>query len=103
MDILLFNPPYAPTDEEEVGHADLRAAWAGGKDGMEVTSRFIPCISSLLSPSGVCYLVFVAENNPLQVAKEMAEKWMLMPKQVAKKTAKNERLSVWRFTHRRTK
>jgi release factor glutamine methyltransferase len=103
VDVLLFNPPYVPTDDEEVGHADLRAAWAGGLDGMMVTSRFLPSVSGLLSPCGACYVVFVAENNPLDVAREMAEKWMLMPKQIAKRTAKNERLSVWRFTHRRAK
>lgn len=39
VDLLLFNPPYVPSDEAEVGYKDIRAAWAGGKDGMEITKR----------------------------------------------------------------
>lgn len=103
VDLLIFNPPYVPTDSDELGHCDLRAAWAGGKDGMEVTGRFLPDIARLLSPGGCCYLVLVQENHPIEVAKLVAEKYNLMPKLIAKRTAKNERLSVWRYTHRRMK
>lgn len=103
VDLLLFNPPYVPSDDEELGHADIRAAWAGGKDGMQVTDRFLKDISRLLSPNGCCYVVFVAENDPLAVARMLAEKYHLMPKQIAKRQAKNERLSVWRFTRRKMK
>jgi release factor glutamine methyltransferase len=99
VDVLLFNPPYVPTDAEEVGHGDLRAAWAGGADGMAVTSRFLPQVAPLLAPGGLCYLVLVEENDPLRIARDMAERWQLAPRRVAKCTAKNERLSVWRFSH----
>lgn len=41
IDILLFNPPYVPTDTPEADAAQLGAgiagAWAGGTRGMEVT------------------------------------------------------------------
>lgn len=41
IDILLFNPPYVPTFCEEAAEAqekkDIAGAWAGGKDGMELT------------------------------------------------------------------
>ncbi len=99
VDVLLFNPPYVPTGPEELGHADLRAAWAGGPDGMAVTRRFLPLVAPLLAPAGLCYLVLVQENDPVRVAREMAEQWQLAPRRVAKCTAKNERLSVWRFAH----
>lgn len=103
VDLLLFNPPYVVTDEDEVGCSDIRAAWAGGVNGMAVTSRFLPCISKLLSPQGACYMVLLQENDPLSIAKKLAEDQWLMPKMIMKKTAKNERLSVWRFTHRKRK
>lgn len=100
IDVLVFNPPYVPTDDDEVGHGDLRAAWAGGRDGMAVTSRFLPSVATLLSPTGLCYLVLVQENDPVGIARLMAQQYGLLPKQVARKTAKNERLSVWRFSRR---
>lgn len=41
MDLLVFNPPYVPTYDEEAYDAQSGAAisssWAGGKDGMRVT------------------------------------------------------------------
>ena len=100
VDVLLFNPPYVPTDDDELGHSDLRAAWAGGADGMAVTSRFLPLVAPLLAPDGLCYLVLERANDPVAIARQMAETWQLTPKRVAACTAKNERLSVWRFSHR---
>jgi release factor glutamine methyltransferase len=41
IDVLLFNPPYVPTEQDEVDHAqstaDIQGSWAGGTDGMQVT------------------------------------------------------------------
>jgi release factor glutamine methyltransferase len=119
VDVLLFNPPYVPTDDEEVGHSDIRASWAGGTDGRLVIDRFrdfaypscgffsyyidrfLPCVSRLLSPEGVFYLLLVHENHPLDIAKQMAERYYLVPKFVGKKVAKNERLYVLRFQKRK--
>ncbi len=33
FDLILFNTPYLPTEEEEVVDDELEAAWNGGKDG----------------------------------------------------------------------
>lgn len=45
VDVILFNPPYVPTLEEEALQAqDLRniqGSWAGGSDGMQVTYAFL--------------------------------------------------------------
>ena len=42
VDILIFNPPYVPTDELEAASAqeaqDISGAWAGGTDGMYLTN-----------------------------------------------------------------
>lgn len=41
IDLLVFNPPYVPTDEAEVldaqDNAGIAGAWAGGAAGMRVT------------------------------------------------------------------
>jgi release factor glutamine methyltransferase len=70
VDVLLFNPPYVPTDDCEVvdvttinypyddndnkyatihpSPSIITAAWAGGKDGRRVVDRAIPQIAQLL-------------------------------------------------------
>lgn len=42
IDILIFNPPYVPSELEELGSSGIEAAWAGGKDGREVIDQFLP-------------------------------------------------------------
>jgi release factor glutamine methyltransferase len=64
VDMLLFNPPYVVTPDEEVERKDIAAAWAGGKDGRLVIDRLLPIIPTLLSDGGVAYMVVIPENKP---------------------------------------
>ena len=65
VDLLLFNPPYVPTPDEEIGLGDvLAAAWAGGWKGRRVVDRFLPLVPQLLSPQGQLFLIAVRENEP---------------------------------------
>ena len=45
VDILIFNPPYVPTYDDEADDAQqgasIQGAWAGGKDGMQVTNTLL--------------------------------------------------------------
>jgi release factor glutamine methyltransferase len=85
VDVLLFNPPYVPTEDEEVPPATLGsdgvtadrgalpAAWAGGDRGRLVIDRVLPMFPRLLArPLGVAYLLLVAENEPREVAALLA-------------------------------
>lgn len=64
VDLLLFNPPYVVTPDEEVERKDIAAAWAGGRDGRLVIDRFLPMIPTLLSDEGVAFMVVIPENKP---------------------------------------
>jgi release factor glutamine methyltransferase len=48
LDILLFNPPYVPSDEDELGSISIEAAWAGGANGRVIIDRLIPDVKVIL-------------------------------------------------------
>eukprot|EP00899_Mesostigma_viride_P002941 jgi/Mesvir1/12648/Mv02203-RA.1 len=76
IDVLLFNPPYVPTPEEDVATphqcGGISASWAGGDRGRTVIDAFLPRLPALLSPRGCCFLVLVHENDPKEVAAILA-------------------------------
>lgn len=64
VDLMICNPPYVPTPDEEVGRGGLAAAWAGGFRGRQVTDRVLSLAPQLLSPQGELVLVALADNDP---------------------------------------
>ncbi|GMT16189.1 hypothetical protein PFISCL1PPCAC_7486 [Pristionchus fissidentatus] len=69
IDVLLFNPPYVPTDENEVDASDLSRCWAGGSRGVSTLNRLLPLIPDLLSIGGLFYVVALKENGVEQLLK----------------------------------
>ncbi|SMR60289.1 unnamed protein product [Zymoseptoria tritici ST99CH_1E4] len=88
VDVLIFNPPYVPTDilpapefSAAAGQGDferdshlLSLSYAGGKDGMETTDRLLEQIPDVLSPRGVAYVLLCAQNRP-EVVMERVRAW----------------------------
>ncbi|EST07923.1 Eukaryotic/archaeal PrmC-related [Kalmanozyma brasiliensis GHG001] len=70
VDVLLFNPPYVPTEEEEEamaqGKAGIEGSWAGGATGTRLVDELIDdgVISDVLAEGGRCYLVAIKQNDP---------------------------------------
>lgn len=44
VDVVVVNPPYVPTPEDEVGRGGITAAWAGGENGRTVIDRILPTL-----------------------------------------------------------
>ncbi|MCJ1446561.1 MAG: S-adenosylmethionine-dependent methyltransferase [Stictis urceolatum] len=95
VDVLVFNPPYVPTDslpeinplEPEQGQEGqgidiafreesrlLELTYAGGEQGMETTERFLEEVPRMLSARGVFYLLLCMGNRPDEVRKRI-EGW----------------------------
>jgi release factor glutamine methyltransferase len=99
VDVLIFNPPYVPTPEAEVGSDGIEASWAGGKDGRVVFDRAIPQIASLLSwPDGAAYIITVDDNKPEEIAKTMMEGYGIKVVPYVRRRARNEYLCVLKCT-----
>ncbi|KAK0661575.1 methyltransferase domain-containing protein [Cercophora samala] len=86
VDVLVFNPPYVPTEDLPLLPESLRQqkepgakvtfeeeskllelSYAGGKDGMETTDRVIDSLGEVLSERGIAYLLLCAGNKPEEV------------------------------------
>ena len=63
IDILLFNPPYVPTPDEEVQGCGIEASWAGGTNGRIVIDKFMPYVKDTLSPGGTHSLTHLRAHS----------------------------------------
>ena len=96
VDALVFNPPYVPTADEEVGGGGIEASWAGGLRGRRVLDRLLPHVARVLAPAGRFYVVCVAENDPASIVAYLRARG-LTGETVLRRRARNEALSVLRF------
>ncbi|KAH8261885.1 hypothetical protein KR038_011913 [Drosophila bunnanda] len=83
VDVLLFNPPYVVTSDEELEtqrfdsqsksatDGNLVFSWAGGQDGRRVTDILLKQLDDILSPRGVLYLLLLRENKPEEIIKHL--------------------------------
>lgn len=96
LDLLLFNPPYVPSEPEEMNSKGIEAAWAGGAHGREVIDILLPKVSRVLSEKGCFYLLLERQNKPKEVVRAMRQLGF-SSKMVMEKKAFNEHLFIYRF------
>jgi release factor glutamine methyltransferase len=58
FNVIIFNPPYLPTIKNEKIGGWFDAATNGGRDGLQVTKRFLEGVSAHLLPRGSAYFIF---------------------------------------------
>jgi len=128
VDVLVFNPPYVPTEElpdppeqaPDIGamiHGTSREAafkrdghllslsYAGGRDGMETTNRLLDALPSVLSSRGCAYVLLCEQNRPELVKRRLLEQygpgWAAETVGTSGKTAGWEKLQIvriWRIS-----
>eukprot|EP00388_Colpodella_angusta_P008423 GDKJ01023041.1.p1 GENE.GDKJ01023041.1~~GDKJ01023041.1.p1 ORF type:complete len:233 (-),score=36.06 GDKJ01023041.1:54-752(-) len=105
FDVAMFNPPYVPSEAEEVGTFSIDAAWAGGENGRVVTDEFLRQLPRVLSANGgILYLLLEKRNLPDELTEEMKNgmfaniNWKFMGV-VRSKRARNEYLHIYKFSN----
>lgn len=63
FDLILFNTPYLPSDEDDLVDDELDAAWNGGSSGREVIDRFIDELPKHMSTNATVQLVQSSLSN----------------------------------------
>ena len=65
FDIIFFNPPYLPEEDEDVQKRDI--TYWGGKTGREVVGRFIETVKPFLNPGGKILLLISSLTGEKEV------------------------------------
>ena len=99
VDVLIFNPPYVPTPDDEVGSSGIEASWAGGTNGRVVLDRALPQIARLLAfPNSRGYVVTVDDNYPEEISETMNELYGIKVVPWLRRKAHNEYLTIQKMT-----
>ncbi|KAK7390130.1 hypothetical protein VNO78_25429 [Psophocarpus tetragonolobus] len=96
VDVLVVNPPYVPTPEDEVGVEGITSSWAGGENGRSVIDKILPVADRLLSEKGLLYMVTLTANNPSDICHQMRKKGYAS-KIVIQRSTEEESLHIIKF------
>ncbi|AKB54389.1 modification methylase HemK [Methanosarcina sp. A14] len=95
FDLILFNPPYLPTSEEEKVPGWLNYAFDGGISGRDTLNMFLDEIRNYLKPEGEI-LVLISSITGLDAVKEKMIDMGFVVDVVARKKVSFEELMVVR-------
>lgn len=96
VDLMIVNPPYVPTPEDEVGREGITCSWAGGENGRSVIDKILPVADKLLSNKGWLYMVTLTTNNPSEICLKMREKGYAS-KIIVQRSTEEENLHIIKF------
>jgi len=100
FDLVLFNPPYLPTQAEERVDDWLEYALDGGMTGRVVIERFASGVSTILSPRGRI-LLLVSSLTGLVEVQDFFSRMGFSSAIATQRTVEDEELSVLRITRKR--
>lgn len=95
FDLILFNPPYLPTSEDEKVPGWLNFAFDGGTSGRETLDQFLDEVRNYLKPRGKI-LVLISSITGLEAVKEKMEKLGFIVDVAGRKKVSFEELMVVR-------
>jgi release factor glutamine methyltransferase len=99
FDLVIFNPPYLPTAEEERLDSWLNRAFDGGPTGRDVISRFLAVAGKVVPPCGRV-LTVISSLTGIDAVSEAFREHGFSVEQVAEEKVPFERLVVLRCVRR---
>jgi release factor glutamine methyltransferase len=96
FDLVIFNPPYLPTSDEERINGWLNRAFDGGPDGRDTIDRFLESLKEHLSDGGRA-LLLVSSLSGLEQVIRKAEKLGLEARELSSEKYFFEALHVLRL------
>ena len=97
FDLVLFNPPYLPTDPDERMDDWLEYALDGGPDGRATISRFLSGVGGVLAPAGRVLLLVSSLTGFSEVCMLVAQAGFA-PEVFMEEQVEGEMLTVIRFS-----
>lgn len=97
FNVIIFNPPYLPTVQKEKTGGWFDVATDGGRDGLNVTKRFLTGVSRHLLPKGSAYFVFSSLSNRLRLERYLKQQ-LLTWSVVAHHRFEGEELEIYRVS-----
>ena len=101
FDIIIFNPPYVTTDDDEYKRAlkekDIYAAWAGGKKGSETINKFVDKLKGRINNKSIIFLLLSKENDYNSIINNLMTQYDFKFELLMRKQFKNEKLAVFKF------
>jgi release factor glutamine methyltransferase len=94
FDIVLFNSPYLPVNDSGL----LAKAWSGGKNGLDVISRFLVSLGCFLKKDGFCLLVVSSKANLAKLAGD-CKRNQLTIELIDQVNEGGEEILLYRVTH----
>lgn len=83
VDVLIFNPPYVVTTDEELVeehgacggafNANIKKSWAGGIHGRRIMDKVFERLDCILTMKGVAYVLIIEENKPNEIIFKLSE------------------------------
>lgn len=71
FDLILFNPPYLPTEKDDILEDDLNHAFDGGIDGMKVITPFINQVKDYLKCGGKVQMIHSSLSKIQETATQL--------------------------------
>jgi len=97
FDVIICNPPYLPTKTREKTGGWFDVATDGGRDGLNVTKRFLEGVVAHLLPGGSAYFIFSSLSNRYTLERYL-KKQRLSSSIVASRLFEGEQLDVYRVS-----
>jgi release factor glutamine methyltransferase len=100
--LIIFNPPYLPTSENEIigGSGWFDKAVSGGKTGLDITNKFLAKLKNHLIDNGRAFIIF-STNSPREVFNKTVEKNDLQSTILATQSYMNETIEVHKLTKKK--